>query len=52
MKTQPLVETFYGFESGHNRKIIVKNRQIAEELKDSHTIVYKVLFFLLSKTSI
>ncbi|KAF8229109.1 hypothetical protein L208DRAFT_1402691 [Tricholoma matsutake] len=41
-KTWPLVETFYGFESGHNHKIIVKNHQIAEELKDGHTFVYKI----------
>ncbi|KAF8230447.1 hypothetical protein L208DRAFT_1400539 [Tricholoma matsutake] len=41
-KTRPLVETFYGFKSGHNRKIIVKNCQIAEELKDGHTFVYKI----------
>ncbi|KAF8239887.1 hypothetical protein L208DRAFT_1385513 [Tricholoma matsutake] len=41
-KIWPLVETFYGFKSGHNHKIIVKNCQIAEELKDGHTFVYKI----------
>ncbi|KAF8232975.1 hypothetical protein L208DRAFT_1269313, partial [Tricholoma matsutake] len=38
-KTWPLVETFYGFESGHNCKIIVHNHQIAEELKEGHTFI-------------
>ncbi|KAF8233249.1 hypothetical protein L208DRAFT_1267700, partial [Tricholoma matsutake] len=41
-KTQPLIETFYGFESGHNHKIIVHNHQIAEELKEGHTFIYKI----------
>ncbi|KAF8219083.1 hypothetical protein L208DRAFT_1555848, partial [Tricholoma matsutake] len=38
-KTWPLVKTFYGFKSGHNCKIIVKNHQIAEELKEGHTFI-------------
>ncbi len=32
-KTTPLVESIYGFESGQNRKLIMANRHLAEELK-------------------
>ncbi|KAF8870237.1 hypothetical protein BD779DRAFT_1411476, partial [Infundibulicybe gibba] len=42
-KTRPLVEAFYRFESGENRKIIKSNREIAERLKDGRGFVYKVL---------
>ncbi|KAF8804477.1 hypothetical protein BYT27DRAFT_7225209 [Phlegmacium glaucopus] len=41
-KTRPLVEAFFGFKSGLNRKIIAKNRQTAEDLKDGKGFVYKV----------
>lgn len=46
-KTRPLVEGFFGFESGLNRKIIAKNRETAENLKDGKGFIYKVDLFLL-----
>lgn len=45
-KTRPLVEGYFGFESGLNKKIIAKNRAIAENLKEGKGFVYKVLIFL------
>jgi hypothetical protein len=44
-KTRPLVEGFFGFESGLNRKIIAKNRKTAENLKEGKGFVYKVDVF-------
>ncbi|KAF8954315.1 hypothetical protein BDZ97DRAFT_1913946 [Flammula alnicola] len=41
-KARPIVETFYSFESGQNRKIIAKNRGLAEALKDEYGYAYKV----------
>jgi hypothetical protein len=46
-KARPLVEGFFGFESGLNRKIIAKNRELAENLKEEKGFVYKVVVFLL-----
>ncbi|GLB39847.1 hypothetical protein LshimejAT787_0705000 [Lyophyllum shimeji] len=40
-KARPLVEAFFGFESGQNRKIIAKNRERAEWLKEHSRFVYK-----------
>ncbi|KAF8954048.1 hypothetical protein BDZ97DRAFT_1766789 [Flammula alnicola] len=40
-KARPIVETFYRFESGQNRKIIAKNRDLAEALKDQYGGLYK-----------
>ncbi|KAF8232000.1 hypothetical protein L208DRAFT_1274461, partial [Tricholoma matsutake] len=40
-KMCPLVEPFFGFESGLNWKIIAKNCQTAEDLKDGKGFVYK-----------
>jgi hypothetical protein len=42
-KTRPLVEGFFGFESGVNRKIVLKNRRIAESLKEGKGFTYKVV---------
>ncbi|KAF8237061.1 hypothetical protein L208DRAFT_1249518 [Tricholoma matsutake] len=42
LKMRPLVEAFFGFESGLNRKIIARNCQTAEDLKDGKGFVYKV----------
>ncbi|GLB45402.1 hypothetical protein LshimejAT787_2200650 [Lyophyllum shimeji] len=41
-KARPLVEAFYGFESGQNRKIIASNRETAEWLKEHSRFVYKI----------
>lgn len=41
-KARPLVETFFGFESGSNRRIITKNRRLAEFLKETNNFIYKV----------
>ena len=41
-KTCPLVEGFFAFESGLNRKMIAKNRETAENLKDGKGFIYKV----------
>jgi Domain of unknown function (DUF6532) len=41
-KACPIVEAFCGFENGHNRKIIAKNRELAEGLKDRYGYAYKV----------
>jgi Domain of unknown function (DUF6532) len=41
-KTRPLVEGYFGFESGLNRKIVAKNRQMAENLKEGKGFIYKV----------
>ncbi|KAF8152478.1 hypothetical protein B0H34DRAFT_118546 [Crassisporium funariophilum] len=40
-KARPLVEAFFGFESGQNRKIITKNRATAEWLKEHSRFIYK-----------
>ncbi|GLB43923.1 hypothetical protein LshimejAT787_1501070 [Lyophyllum shimeji] len=40
-KARPLVEAFFGFESGQNRKIIAKNRETVEWLKEHSRFVYK-----------
>ena len=45
-KTRPLVEGYFGFESGLNRKIIAKNRETAENLKEGKGFVYKVIIFI------
>lgn len=41
-KTRPLVEGFFGFESGLNQKRIAKNREMAEDLKDGKGFIYEV----------
>ena len=41
-KARPLVEGYYGFESGLNRKMVAKNRKTAENLKEGKGFVYKV----------
>ncbi|KAF9562391.1 hypothetical protein CPC08DRAFT_381138 [Agrocybe pediades] len=41
-KARPIVETFYKFESGHNKKTIAKNRELAESLKDEMGYAYEV----------
>lgn len=41
-KARPIVETFYNFESGINKKTLTRNRQIAEDLKDAYGYAYKV----------
>ncbi|KAG5642100.1 hypothetical protein H0H81_010777 [Sphagnurus paluster] len=40
-KLAPLVETMYGFGSGHRRVTIAVNRALAEDLKSQKTYVYK-----------
>jgi hypothetical protein len=47
-KSRPLVEGYFGFESGLNKKIVAKNRATAEMLKEGKGFVYKVLIFLLN----
>ncbi|KAG6835259.1 hypothetical protein H0H93_003351 [Arthromyces matolae] len=41
-KAASLVEVFYDFETGHNRKILKKNRDKAEYLKEDNRYIYKV----------
>ncbi|KAJ7671060.1 hypothetical protein B0H17DRAFT_948416, partial [Mycena rosella] len=41
-KVRALVELIFGFESGQNKKIIRKNRQRAEDLKEGMGYSYKV----------
>ena len=43
VKTCPLVEVFFGFESGLNRKIITTNCRTAENLKEGKGFIYKVI---------
>ena len=45
LKTCPLVEGYFGFESGLNRKIVAKNRETAENLKDGKGFIYKVVIY-------
>ncbi|KAF8144645.1 hypothetical protein K438DRAFT_1631489, partial [Mycena galopus ATCC 62051] len=40
-KTKPLTEIMYGFKSGHNKKTINSNRQLAEDLKTKLTFTFK-----------
>lgn len=40
-KARPIVETYYDFESGIHQKIIARNRDVAEELKDGYGYTYK-----------
>jgi hypothetical protein len=42
MKTAPLVEALYGFDSGRSKKAIAENRRIAEELKNDKGFVFSV----------
>lgn len=42
-KTRSLVEGCFGFESGLNKKIVRKNRDIAENLKEGKVFVYKAV---------
>ena len=39
-KTKSLVETMYGFESSHSKKVIAANRKLAEELKQEKGFIY------------
>lgn len=41
-KTHPLVEGYFGFESGLDQKIIVKNCKTAKNLKEGKGFVYKI----------
>ncbi|RDB14714.1 hypothetical protein Hypma_016210 [Hypsizygus marmoreus] len=41
-KFRPIIENLR-FESGCGKRVIAKNRQLAEKLKDSHSFVYKTL---------
>lgn len=41
-KLRPLVEVGYGFESGENKKIISRNRQLYEDLKEGNGFIYRV----------
>ena len=43
------VETLYGFNSGHSKLIIRKNRKLAEDLKNS-SYLYKVQILFTSFT--
>ncbi|KAJ7661007.1 hypothetical protein B0H17DRAFT_954003, partial [Mycena rosella] len=45
-KVRALVELIFGFESGQNKKIIRKNRQQAEDLKEGMGYSYKVTHLL------
>ncbi|KAF8144660.1 hypothetical protein K438DRAFT_575568 [Mycena galopus ATCC 62051] len=40
-KSKPCVEVMYGFKSGHNKKTIGSNRQLAEDLKANLTFTFK-----------
>ena len=44
-KTHPLVEGYFRFESGLNQKIVAKNHETAENLKDGKGFIYKVVIF-------
>ena len=44
-KTASLVEALYGFDSGHSKKVIAKNRKKAEELKNDKGFVFKVSLY-------
>ena len=46
LKTRFLIEGFFRFESGVNRKTIAKNHDMAESLKDGKGFIYKVVKFL------
>lgn len=46
-KTASLVEALYGFDSGRGKKVIAKNRKIAEDLKSDKGFVFEVCDFLL-----
>ena len=41
----PISGRFFAFESGLNRKIIAKNRETAENLKDGKGFIYKVFTY-------
>jgi hypothetical protein len=47
---KPLVEAMFGFETGHSKKAIARNRKLAEELKEGYNFAYEVqnlvLFFI------
>ena len=45
LKTRPLVEGYFGFESGLNQKIVAKNHETAENLKDGKGFIYKVVIY-------
>ncbi|KAH9951169.1 hypothetical protein B0H21DRAFT_705828 [Amylocystis lapponica] len=40
-KTRALVQSFYGFRSGQNKRIIARNHQLAEDLKEDYLFVYE-----------
>ena len=42
MKTAPLVEVIYHFDSGQSKQVIAENQRIAEELKDNKVFVFEV----------
>ncbi|KAG6822010.1 hypothetical protein H0H92_015675, partial [Tricholoma furcatifolium] len=42
-KTASMVEAMYGFGSGHGRKTIANNRELAERLKHEKGFLYKQL---------
>jgi hypothetical protein len=50
-KDLPIVEGFFEFESGLNRKIIAKNCEIAENLKDGKGFIYKVVMMITEELS-
>ncbi|KAL6305982.1 hypothetical protein BKA93DRAFT_775949 [Sparassis latifolia] len=39
-KVRGVIQSFFGFRSGENKKTIARNRQHAEDLKDGYTFVY------------
>ena len=42
------VEALYSFESGRGKSIIKQNRQVAEQLKQSHSrYLYKASYFII-----
>lgn len=51
-KTASLVEAFYGFDSGRNKKTIAENRKKAEELKTDKAFVFEVSFVALIYLSV
>ena len=42
MKTAPLVEAIYHFDSRQSKQVIAENWRIAEELKDNKGFVFEV----------
>ncbi|KAH9910619.1 hypothetical protein B0H21DRAFT_668586, partial [Amylocystis lapponica] len=51
-KTRALVQSFYGFRSGQNKRIIARNRQLAEDLKEDYLFVYEVGLLIYKRTGL